>query len=107
MSSSGLPARSALGVRAGMVQQESAFSARHGRRSQLADECGVLVPPEASHCLAMDEFTINFGSPFGSPFGSLTIISSSERQWAQQGSNLRPLACKTSYYGRWTWLDVA
>jgi len=28
-------------------------------------------------------------------------------QWAQQGSNLRPLAYKASYYGRWTWLDVA
>src|ERR1022692_4298858 len=40
----------------------------------------------------MDELTINFGSPFG----SLTIISSYERQWAQQGSNLRPLACKAS-----------
>jgi hypothetical protein len=61
------------------------------------------VPREASHHPAMDKITINFGSPFG----SLTIISSSERQWAQQGSNLRPLACKTSYYGRWTWLDVA
>ena len=37
----------------------------------------------------MNEFTINFGSPFG----SLTIISSYEKLWAQQGSNLRPLAC--------------
>jgi hypothetical protein len=27
--------------------------------------------------------------------------------WAQQGSNLRPLACKTRKYRRWTWLDVA
>ena len=51
----------------------------------------------------MNKITINFGSPFG----SLTIISSSERQWAQQGSNLRPLACKARTYRRWTWLDVA
>jgi hypothetical protein len=29
------------------------------------------------------------------------------KQWAQVGSNHRPLACKTSYCGRWTWLDVA
>jgi hypothetical protein len=29
------------------------------------------------------------------------------KQWAQQGSNLRPLACKTNSYRRWTWLDVA
>ena len=83
MPSSGLPARSALGVRAGMTQQESAFPARHGRRESVRGRMRHLVPREASHCLAMDEFTINFGSPFG----SLTIISSSERQWAQLGSN--------------------
>ena len=71
--------------------------------NQLADECGVPVPGEASHIPAKDKITINFGSPFG----SLTIISSSERQWAQQGSNLRPLACKARTYRRWTWLDVA
>jgi hypothetical protein len=58
---------------------------------------------EASHSPAIAKIISNLGSPFG----SLTIISSSEKQWAQQGSNLRPLACKTSYYGRWTWLDVA
>jgi hypothetical protein len=28
-------------------------------------------------------------------------------RWAQQGSNLRPLACKASSYRRWTWLGVA
>jgi len=28
-------------------------------------------------------------------------------RWAQQGSNLRPLACMVSSYRRWTWLDVA
>ena len=46
-------------------------------------------------------------SNLGSPFGSLTIISGSEKQWAQQGSNLRPLACKARTYRRWMWLDVA
>jgi len=71
--------------------------------NQLANEYDAPALREASHSPAMDKITINFGSPFG----SLTIISSSERQWAQQGSNLRPLACKTSHYGRWTWLDVA
>jgi hypothetical protein len=30
-----------------------------------------------------------------------------KNRWAQQGSNLRPLACKASSYRRWTWLDVA
>jgi len=107
MLGSGLPTRSAslseLGVLAEMTQPEPAFSARHGRRDQLADEYGDPVPREASHALAMDEFTINSGSPFG----SLTIISSCEKQWAQQGSNLRPLACKARTYRRWTWLDVA
>ena len=50
------------------------------------------MPREASHSPANAKIISNFGSPFG----SLTIISSSERQWAQQGSNLRPLACKAS-----------
>jgi hypothetical protein len=70
---------------------------------QLADEWGVLVLHEASRGPAIAKIISNFGSPFG----SLTIISSSEQQWAQQGSNLRPLACKASSYRRWTWLDVA
>ncbi len=47
MLDSGLLARDAslsgLGVRAGMTQQETAFSARHGRRDQLADKCGFPV----------------------------------------------------------------
>jgi hypothetical protein len=30
-----------------------------------------------------------------------------KNRWAQQGSNLRPLACKTRTYRRRTWLDVA
>ena len=30
-----------------------------------------------------------------------------ENRWAQQGSNLRPLACKARTYRRWTWLDMA
>jgi hypothetical protein len=61
------------------------------------------VPSEASHSPAIAKII----SDFGSPFGSLTIISSYEKQWAQQGSNLRPLACKARTYRRWTWLDVA
>src|SRR6266568_6044756 len=60
--------------------------------NQLANEYDAPALREASHSPAMDKITINFGSPFG----SLTIISSSKRQWAQQGSNLRPLACKAS-----------
>ena len=71
--------------------------------NQLADEYGVPVPCGVSHSPAMNKITISFGSPFG----SLTIIESYEKQWAQQGSNLRPLACKARTYRRWTWLDVA
>jgi hypothetical protein len=43
------------------------------------------------------------------PVRPLTIFSRSQhadglrKQWAQQGSNLRPLACKTRTYRRWTW----
>jgi len=32
---------------------------------------------------------------------------SCKNRWAQQGSNLRPLACKARTYRRWTSLDVA
>ncbi len=54
----------------------------------------------------MDKITIKLWLPNdhlndrGHAFGLL-------KQWAQVGSNHRPLACKTSYYGGWTWLDVA
>jgi hypothetical protein len=104
---SGLQARDAdpseLGVRAGTTPRKPAFSASTAAGDQLADKCGIPVLREASHSPAIAKIISNFGSPFG----SLTIISSSEKQWAQQGSNLRPLACKTSSYRRWTWLDVA
>jgi hypothetical protein len=103
MPGSGLPARGAghseLGVRAGMTQREPAFSARHGRRGSARWRNAVPVLREASHSPAIAKIISNLGSPFG----SLTIISSSERRSAQQGSNLRPLACKTSSYRRWTW----
>jgi hypothetical protein len=86
-----------------MTQRGPEFCARHGTPgiSSLAD--ADPVPREASPSPANAKIISNLGSPFG----SLTIISSSEKQWAQQGSNLRPLACKASSYRRWTWLDVA
>jgi hypothetical protein len=107
MPGSGSPARDAgpseHGVRAGTPPRESAFPCQHGRRGSARGRIRRPVSREASHSPAIAKIIRSFGSPFG----SLTTISSSEKQWAQQGSNLRPLACKTSYYGRWTWPGVA
>ena len=58
-------------------------------RSQLADECGVLVPREASHCLATDEFTINFGSPFGS---LISLVPLTFKTWS---ADLKPATTPT------------
>jgi len=81
MPGSGLPTRDAghseLGVRAGTTPREPTFSARHGSGGSARWRNAVPVPREASHRPAIGKII----STFGSPFGSLTIISSSERQW--------------------------
>jgi hypothetical protein len=87
-----------------MTYRGPEFSARHGRREQLAGKCR---PGATRARLRISPVNSKIISNLGSPFGSLTIISSYEKQWAQQGSNLRPLACKARTYRRWTWLDVA
>ena len=96
MPGSGSPARDAgpseHGVRAGTPPRESAFPCQHGRRGSARGRIRRPVSREASHSPAIAKIIRSFGSPFG----SLTTISSSEKQWAQQGSNLRPLACKAS-----------
>jgi hypothetical protein len=111
------PARSAGPQRAwrpaGMTQQESAFSARHvhqdpARRRMRRfgatrgfaqpghgqDHHQLWLPVWPPVSFANDQRRSQYGSEL-------------RKQWAQQGSNLRPLACKARTYRRWTWLDVA
>ena len=74
---------------------------------------GASRRTETPHRPTTNKIICSLGSLFGSPAAHLndhhkTKCAADLRiQWAQQGSNLRPLACKARTYRRWTWLDVA
>jgi ParE toxin of type II toxin-antitoxin system, parDE len=84
---------------------------RHLAPQLQADNQNAFTPPDV--CQAPSSAHVEPWLPVWLPGCSLTIISSPQhaaglrKRWAQQGSNLRPLACKTRTYRRRTWLDVA
>ena len=85
-----------------MTQPEPAFSARHDRRESARRR---IRRPDAMRGFAQPGHRQDHQQPWlpvWPPVSSLTILPRSQqasglqKQWAQQGSNLRPLACKAS-----------
>jgi SAM-dependent methyltransferase len=76
------------------------------RARAKASERGLTARFEIADALDLGRLSLTVDTVIDS--GVFHVFGDDDRaQWAQQGSNLRPLACKARTYRGWTWLDVA